>query len=371
MPAGRKNMWILLLTVLGLISALGLYYLVRKVHRLSVFQKLGAQHSAVSWILSACTVSLLGFFLFVNAPTMIVIMLHLIIAFLLSDLIGWIIRRITKKTVCYDLRILTAVLIAAVYLGIGCVMAFHVFETHYTVSADKEISTDLRIVGFSDSHLGVTLDGKRFSQQMERIQELEPDLVVIAGDFVDGSSSKEDMLEACRALGNLKTSYGIYYISGNHDDDDYGNRSFSYAALTDALRENGVRILEDEYELIDDSVYLLGRKDRSDPYRQDMASLTAGMDANKYMIVIDHQPNDYEKEAEAGADLVFSGHTHGGHIFPMGPIGVWIGANDRAYGLETRGQTTFIVSSGISGWGIPIKTGTYSEFCVIDLRKAG
>ena len=99
----------------------------------------------------------------------------------------------------------------------------------------------------------------------------------------------------------------------------------------------------------------------------DMLTLTAGLDADRYMLVLDHQPNAYAEEAAAGADLVLSGHSHGGHLFPMGQIGLLMGANDRFYGTETRGSTHFVVTSGISGWGVPIKTGCASEVVLIDI----
>ena len=84
--------------------------------------------------------------------------------------------------------------------------------------------------------------------------------------------------------------------------------------------------------------------------------------------MLDHQPNDYDAEAQSGADLVLSGHTHGGHMWPAGLIGLAMGSNDRVYGTETRGETTFVVTSGISGWAIPFKTGTHSEIVVIDVQ---
>ena len=85
------------------------------------------------------------------------------------------------------------------------------------------------------------------------------------------------------------------------------------------------------------------------------------------MIMLDHQPNDYAAEEASGVDLVLSGHTHGGHIFPAGLLGVWMGANDKTYGYERRGGTDFFVTSGISGWVIPFKTGCISEYVVIDI----
>ena len=96
----------------------------------------------------------------------------------------------------------------------------------------------------------------------------------------------------------------------------------------------------------------------------------AGLDKTKYAVVLDHQPNDFDAETAAGADLVLCGHTHGGHIFPAGQIGLVMGANDAIYGASKRSDTSFVVTSGISGWAIPFKTGTFSEFVVIDLIKS-
>jgi len=69
------------------------------------------------------------------------------------------------------------------------------------------------------------------------------------------------------------------------------------------------------------------------------------------------------------ADLVLSGHTHGRHIFPAGLIGLISGANDKVYGAEHIDNTDFVVTSGISGWAIPFKTGTISEYVVIDINQ--
>ena len=64
-----------------------------------------------------------------------------------------------------------------------------------------------------------------------------------------------------------------------------------------------------------------------------------------------------------------SGHTHGGQFFPVTYVGEWIGANDRTYGHEKRNGTDFIVTSGISCWELPFKTGTKSEYVIIDVKS--
>ena len=95
-----------------------------------------------------------------------------------------------------------------------------------------------------------------------------------------------------------------------------------------------------------------------------MRALLAQVSSDRYTIVLDHQPNDYANEAAAGADLVLSGHTHGGQLIPITKVGEWIGANDATYGYERRENTDFIVTSGISAWSILFKTGCKSEYVV-------
>ena len=87
------------------------------------------------------------------------------------------------------------------------------------------------------------------------------------------------------------------------------------------------------------------------------------------MIVLDHQPTDFEKQAESGVDLVLCGHTHGGQLFPITYAGEWFNINDRTYGHEKRNNTDFIVTSGISDWELAFKTGTKSEYVIIDVSK--
>ena len=78
----------------------------------------------------------------------------------------------------------------------------------------------------ADSHLGITLDGEKFAVQMKRIESENPDVVIVAGDFVDDDSRKSDMVRACKALGEIKSEYGVYYSFGNHDKGYYESSSY-------------------------------------------------------------------------------------------------------------------------------------------------
>ena len=133
------------------------------------------------------------------------------------------------------------------------------------------------------------------------------------------------------------------------------------------LEKNNVTVLKDDIALIADKLNIVGRNDKSDSGRKPISELLKGIDKSKYTIVLDHQPNDYKNESEADIDLVFSGHTHGGHLWPAGYIGLLIRANDAVYGAEEFNGKGFIVTSGISGWAIPFKTGTKCEYVVMDI----
>ena len=362
-------MWNLIVGTGVVIGILLVLYLMTRIHRFSFVRRLSGKSRLLSWIVCLLAVSPLALFLCFNVTTFFVVVLHAALGFLIFDIAFLIYRRISRKKIGYDLQNWLAIAVTVIYLTIGWVMAHSVAITRYSIKTDKNIGGSLRIVGISDSHLGITLDGEAFARQMKRVQELDPDVVFLIGDFVDDDSSKEDMIRACRALGGLKTQYGVYFVYGNHDDGYFRYRDFTAAELRKNLTDNGVVILEDQSITIDGRLCIIGRYDRSYHARADMESLTKGLDNSMYSVILDHQPNDYANEAASGVDLVLSGHTHGGHIFPAGLIGLMIGANDRAYGTETRGNTTFIVTSGISGWAVPFKTGCFSEIIVVDVRQ--
>ena len=357
--------WILLLAGVAALGLGAVFYLVTRIRRFSLLRELAKKNKALSWLLAIALVGLLFLFAFINVYSVVIIVLHLALFWLLCDLTAWIVRRIRKTESKRYFAGAIAILLTVVYLSAGWIAAHRIRQTSYTVETEKT-TEPLRIVLISDAHLGITLDGDSFKETMKQIQATEPDIVVLVGDFVDDDSTRADMEEACCALGSLHTTYGVYFVYGNHDNGYFTQRDFTAADLYSALTENGVTILEDETVSIREQYALIGRKDRSMHDRLPMDALS--FDASRYTIVLDHQPNDYEAETAAGVDLVLSGHTHGGHIFPAGLIGLWIGANDATYGLSRRANTTFIVTSGLSGWAIPFKTGCFSEFVVIDIE---
>ena len=359
---------LMFLAVLALLAGMVLYILFgyRRFPRLAAVRP-----KVLSWVLALLCLAPVCLFFLINTWSVMIVLLHLFFFWAICDLAGRLIRALARRQ---DRKRypegIAAILLTVVYLSVGWYNAHHVSRTEYAFQTTKDMGADrLRVVEIADLHLGITLDGEAFYDQCQRINQEHTDLVVVVGDYVDDDSYYEDMLAASRALGSLETTYGVYFVFGNHDKGYYTYRDFGSAQLRQALEENRVTVLEDETVLIGDAVYLVGRQDRSVADRLDMDALTRDLDPGKYSIVLDHQPNDYASQSAAGVDLVLSGHTHGGHIFPAGQLGLAMGANDRIYGTEVRDKTTFVVTSGISGWAIPFKTGTWSEYVVIDITR--
>ena len=309
---------------------------------------------------------------FINA---IVCVMYVAMIWAVSDFAFWLIEKLGHITFDHYYAGWVALFVSIIALSVGWYLDHNVWQTNYELKTSKNIP-NLKVAMFADSHLGTTFDDIGFAKHLETIQAQNPDIVLIAGDYVDDGTTRDQMIDATRTLGQMKTKYGIYYVSGNHDKGYYGaaHRGFSEDDLFNELKKNGINILQDESILVDSSFYIIGRRDYSvqheqGGHRESIEELTKDLDKSKYMIVLDHQPVEYDKEANAKVDLVLSGHTHGGQLFPFNKIGKWIKANDMIYGYERRNDTDFIVTSGISDWAIKFKTGTKSEFVIINIRK--
>lgn len=370
-------LWVFLLIFLFLASGGCLFFLIRSVRRFWFVAKLSRGRRGAGWCISCAAVLLptaAAWYLWGFMNT-VIILLHLSLFWMLAALL----QRLAERRRGGPLRRYyaggLAVLFTAVYLGVGAYQAYHVWQTDYTIPTEKSVGS-LRVVLLADSHVGTTFDGEGLNAHMQRIQAQEPDIVVVAGDFVDEDTTKENMLAACRALGTLDTPYGVYFVFGNHDKGLYsgGSRGYTGDDLIAALEENGVTVLQDQVADIDGRFCLIGRQDASEALdfggsRADIRTLAQEAGEERFSIVLDHQPRDYAAQAEAGVDLVLSGHTHGGQLIPLMQFMRWFhtGSNDSIYGLERREHTDFIVTSGISDWAIKFKTGCISEFVIIDI----
>lgn len=371
-------LWAVLMAVLFIAFIGGIFYLIGRLRKFQWMRKAAGGKKKLEILLGAVIVIIPAAIVWVAWGQMnaIICILHLIVFWAVSDGIFALVKKSRKKEFKRYYAGITAIVFTIVYLAAGWYGAHHVWEKNYTIETDKAVG-NFRVALLSDSHTGTTFHGDGFSEHMKEIGKQNPDVVLVAGDFVDDDTTKEDMIRCCQALGEMKTTYGVYYVFGNHDKGYYPSdyRGYTGDDLIAELEKNGVTVLQDQNVLIDNRVYIIGRQDRSEDVekgkgRADMATLTQDLDDSKFSIVMDHQPADYEAQAASGVDLVVSGHTHGGQLFPLMNIEnlIGLGGDDKVYGYEKRGNTNFIVTSGISDWAIKFKTGCRSEYVLIDIQ---
>lgn len=341
-------------------------YLVTRIHKLEIIKNI--KNVAVSWLIAILIVVLMAASTYFFGIIIIVIMLHLVLFFVLGDLLYYILRRILKCSFKYNIIGIIVVVVTSGYITYAWFNAFNIKETKYVVDSEK-VEHEINIVEIADVHLGTTIDGNDFAKEIEKISEINPDVLVVLGDFVDEDTSYEDMITGCKALGTVKTKYGVYMTFGNHDLSAYGgNDNYTSEEFVLELIKNNVTILQDKATLINNEFYLVGRKDKTAAKRASIQQFINIIDEDKLIILLDHQPVEYDDARRVGVDIMLSGHTHGGQMFPLAYIGKFISENGMTYGMEKRENTTFIVTSGMSEWGMSLKTGAISEYVLITIK---
>jgi predicted MPP superfamily phosphohydrolase len=229
------------------------------------------------------------------------------------------------------------------------------------IITELKAERNLKIVFVSDIHIGYVINKRKLQEYVDSINSQGADIVFIAGDLCDGAIEPMIEQKVYEELSSIRARLGIYAVTGNHE---YirGNKD----AKVSYYKKSGLIVLEDSVALIDSSFYVVGRKDRTDRNRKDIKELVKGLDTTLPIILLDHQPYNLDKSAEAGVDLHLSGHTHDGQFFPINLITRAI--YEVSAGYKLKGKTHVYVSSGLGLWGPPVRIGTKSEFVVIQMR---
>ena len=360
--------WYGFLIAMGILQAV--YFLFR-FKRFYFVQKLSRGNKKVQYVIAFIPVLVLIVLALFKMVPVVIVTMYLMITWMLCDLVGVIIRKFTKKSCKIYIAGIVAIVLMLAFFGYGYYNAHNIQKTEITVKTDKIIDGNhLKVAMFADSHVGTMFDGKEFKKISQDIMKNKPDVVVVCGDYVDDDTTRQEMLDVTKALGQMKPKYGTYMIFGNHDDPYFHYRDFTTDELREELAKNHVELMEDDVAEICPRVFLAGRKDKFDRPRKTASQLIKNIDKNKnFTIMLDHQPNDFDSEAKAKPDLVLCGHTHGGQLIPLGWTTQIFHTNDCRYGEVKKGNTTFSTTSGIAGWGIPFKTGAISEYVIINIEK--
>ena len=243
--------------------------------------------------------------------------------------------------------------------------------TEYTVYTEKEIrDKGYGICLISDLHFPTTMDAPSLEAYCNDISKKKPDAVVLCGDIVDERSTKAQMEKAFQILSGIQSESGIYYVYGNHDRARYSkNPPFTQEELQHAVEDTGITVLKDRAEALNNEFTIIGRDDKSVAGRKTSEELLQGVDKDDFLLLLDHQPAGLKENAAAGYDLQLSGHTHAGQMWPVGPLTTLFRMVELNYGYQKQGSFQAIVTSGIAGWGYPLRTGKHSEYVMIKIRK--
>lgn len=258
----------------------------------------------------------------------------------------------------------------------GILHAQKLRKTVYEINVSKDggVIQQLNVVLISDLHLGYNVGVRQMERMVAMVNEMQPDIVCIAGDIFDNDYDALDNPEKLKQLlRSIQTKYGVYACYGNHDIKEsllggfqvtHSNKKVSDDRMDQFLKDSNIRLLSDETVLIDNSFYLMGRLDYKNPgktadVRKTPEQMTVALDKSKPILAMDHEPAELQEMADAGVDVDLSGHTHDGQIFP-GNLTIhffW----ENAWGHIQKDQMHSIVTSGVGLWGPNMRVGTDAE----------
>jgi predicted MPP superfamily phosphohydrolase len=225
---------------------------------------------------------------------------------------------------------------------------------------------ELNVVMASDLHLGIINGESRIDRLAQMVNGLHPDVILLAGDILDGDLQPFVEQHMGSALGKLQAPLGTYAVLGNHDA-----RGAQLPVFRQELERAGIQLLTDEAVEVGNGFYLAGRKDPgwgADDTRKPLSELLRSVDRSRPILLMDHQPKRLDEAEAAGVDLQVSGHTHRGQIWPGSLITSRIYEVD--WGQLQKGGTNVVVSLGFGTWGPPIRIGNRPEVVSIRVRFA-
>ena len=294
------------------------------------------------------------------------IILYLVIIFLVFDL-GRLFRLVPKTVVCHNgyTSLIVFILIFGLFLY-GNIHYKNKVRVPLELKSSKSLARTYKVVMASDLHLGYHNTRKELARWVDMINEEKPDFILIAGDIIDGSI--RPLVEERMAEEFHRLKAPVYACLGNHEyfSGEPQARQFYHDA--------GIRLLIDEAAVVDSSIVIIGRDDRSNRNRKSVHKLMGGREQlttmcrqSPYIIVLDHQPYHLEHSEAAGVDFQLSGHTHRGQVWPIS----WItdAVYECSWGTYHRGHTQYYVSSGLGIWGGKFRIGTQSEYVVATISN--
>ena len=298
---------------------------------------------------------------------------YMLMCLVLSDAVRLALFLLGKKLPNFNMySIGAALLLCAILIIYGLLHVRSIYTVNYRITLSGS-GSPIRVVLVSDLHIGFSVGEAWVKRVADKINIEKPDMVFIAGDIFDGNLDViRNLPGVITQLKRINAPLGVYACLGNHDTDRMSFTGGRTERIAEILRETDIVLLQDEARAVRPNLYVAGRRDARpigmNAHRKTPAELLAGLDGT--IIVLDHQPTQYPQLEKAGANLVFSGHTHRGQLFPANLITwrIYKSAGAVHYGYWKGGSMQAVVTSGAGFWGPPLRIATNSEVAVIDIE---
>lgn len=217
----------------------------------------------------------------------------------------------------------------------------------------------LKIALISDSHLGLGVSYRRWDQALSRIEQEKPDLILVLGDVFEYGPNAA---RYAARLARVKTPLGTYGVLGNHE---YYN---GLQASFDFFKQANITLLQNETISLPDGLQITGLKDIKTTRLSaaEMEGILQRADKTRPLILLSHTPLHAHEAAHNGVNLMLSGHTHNGQIWPFNYL-VRL-QYPYVYGLFDISGMPFYVTSGMFYWGIPLRLFAPSEIPILEVN---
>lgn len=219
----------------------------------------------------------------------------------------------------------------------------------------------MRLVFFSDLHIGEAMTPDYIARAVKLIQDQQPDLILCGGDFIDHRAVYAYDPRVMASLRSLHAPLGVYYVLGNHEYRDDLEANIRWVS------EVGGTLLRDSIAFPGNGpLTLIGRDDWVNGDRKPFEVIANEADPLRGPVVLmEHTPASIDSIGDSPVDLILCGHTHGGQIWP-GQLMVWW-RYGMVSGTRPVGEREVCISSGIGSAGATYRVGTRSEVRVYDL----
>jgi predicted MPP superfamily phosphohydrolase len=269
---------------------------------------------------------------------------------------------VTKEITALIVVVVVSIIVLAGYIN---TRTPRVKTLEVRIPKNSRTVKSMNVVVASDIHLGTIVRKSKLERIVERINALDPDLVLLPGDVVDEDIGPVIRNNLGETLRKIRSKFGVVAITGNHEYIGGVEPACKY------LAEHGITMLRDNSITINDSLIIVGREDISirgftGKIRKPLNELMSELDKSYPIILMDHQPFHLEEAEANGVDLQLSGHTHHGQLWPFNFITKKV--YELSWGYKKKGNTHYYVSCGVGTWGPPVRIGNRPEIVNLKLK---